>query len=64
MTTSRIKVSALLRRWRKAEWPRVAGPHDPLRGEEMRCAEHAAARAEWEDEGGRTLAAPGPNTPL
>jgi len=66
MNISTIKLSDLFRRWRKAEWPRSTGPHDPLRGEVMRAAEHGASSQEWEAEGGaiKPAAAPGPKIPL
>ena len=66
MNISTLKLSDLFRTWRKAEWPRAAGPHEPLRGEQVRNAEHSAAREEWEDEGGAIKPAPysGPKLPL
>ena len=51
MKTSIIKLPELIRSWRKAEWPRSTGPHDPLRGVEMPIAEQAPGQ-EWEAEGG------------
>lgn len=66
MKTSIIRLPELFRRWRKADWPRSTGPHEPLRGEEVRNAEHSAASQEWEDEGGAVNPAPyaGPKLPL
>jgi len=65
MKISTVTLPELFHRWRKAEWPRAHGPHDPLRGEEMRNEGHIAGE-DWEDEGGavQPAAVPGPKLPL
>jgi len=66
LPTNRTRLTEMFARWRKDPWPMPTGMHEAIPGGPERQAEQAAARQEWEDEGGtvRPPIAPGPKLPL